>query len=276
MTPPPSPVPRGPRKPPNKLKKAPPPGALSIALDEQPLVLISPFPPTPEPTPPKDEKPKKALFGLGRRGKPLVDTTQLGGLGDEATSTRSEGAEWVDHTAYFPAYEPVAPTLVPLPTADFNTKMARSNPYYPDYEPVYPAVQAGGARAYALAFDHAQMADRAARMGLHAVQWPELPAFSTYTGAGAGADKDKDKAKTGWRTAPWGTEGWTGFGWEGEKIPNAQGQTFSAPMPKGEPVLIEEEKGGGKKKKNKKKNKKDGDGDGEDGEEDEEAPGDEA
>ena len=82
-----------------------------------------------------------------------------------------------------------------------------------------------------------------------AIHYPALPRFAEYN-SGGGADQ----AKAGWTSGKYGAEGWTGCGWEGEKLPNADGASFAAPMPKGVPLEGEGKKkgggggGGGKKK----------------------------
>lgn len=101
-----------------------------------------------------------------------------------------------------------------------------------------------------------------AELGAHAqrvghsisIHYPDLPRFAEYQ-ASAGPV---------WQGSKWGVEGWTGYGWVSEKLPDAAGNTFEAAMPKGVPLPTEED---GKKKKN--KNKK-GDGVDDRGDEDEE------
>ena len=73
-----------------------------------------------------------------------------------------------------------------------------------------------------------------------AIHYPVLPTWDEYSGGGKA-----DKTKTGWTSGKWGVEGWTGYGWDGGKLPNTDGLSFGAPMPQGLPLDTDE----GKKKK---------------------------
>jgi hypothetical protein len=135
--------------------------------------------------------------------------------------------------------------------------------YFPDYTPVFHASHpvhaypgASGALAYALSTPEAEAAAHAQRVGHSiAIHYPDLPRFAEY--------QSTAKAGSTWQSGKWGVEGWTGFGWTGEKLPMEDGTTFGAPMPKGVP-LPKDNEGKGKKGK-----KKDGEGGEDDGEGDE-------
>ncbi|ORX38388.1 hypothetical protein BD324DRAFT_620656 [Kockovaella imperatae] len=82
--------------------------------------------------------------------------------------------------------------------------------------------------AFAYALDPAvsQAQAYSAAMGHNViVHYPDLPKFGEYQGG-----------KGSWSSARRGTDGWTGYGWEGEgtKLPDKDGLTFGAPMPKGQ------------------------------------------
>lgn len=199
------------------------------------------------PTPPHSAPPSAAHFG--------GDQSEEGGLDP-----------WHHHTSYFPEYEPIHPPSDAVPGLP---GVSNHSTYFPDYTPVfhtshpvhaYPG--ASGALAYALSTPEAEAAAHAQRVGHSiAIHYPDLPRFAEYQ-----QQQQQQGGKgvsSAWQSGKWGVEGWTGFGWAGEKLPMEDGTTFGAPMPKGVPIPTEKE--GGKKKK------KGGDAEGgEEGEEGEE------
>ncbi|EIW68222.1 hypothetical protein TREMEDRAFT_63386 [Tremella mesenterica DSM 1558] len=137
--------------------------------------------------------------------------------------------------------------------------------YFPEYTPIFPPISkyTGTATPYMMSAAEKQATWHSKTLG-HAVtvHYPDLPSWADY-------GKNIPKTQGSWQSGRWGVEGWTGYGYDGEKLPNAQGETFGAPMDKG--VLSktgDDGKGGGKGKKGKgggASGKGEGDGDGEDG-----------
>ena len=123
------------------------------------------------------------------------------------------------------------PTPTPI-RQDYSVDDWRSYSYFPEYTPIYPPTSTiSQARAYPLTPAEIQAQQQSATLGhAVAVHYPDLPRFAEYNSMGSGA---ANKGKPGWVSGNHGVEGWTGYGWEGEKLPNAEGQTFGAPMPKG-------------------------------------------
>ncbi|BEJ10898.1 hypothetical protein CspHIS471_0103200 [Cutaneotrichosporon sp. HIS471] len=118
------------------------------------------------------------------------------GRQNRAPSPASERS-WTHHDSYFPSFEP---------------EVVQHTSFFPKFEAFKSRSQA---RAEAAAARHAQRTGH-----LVSVHYPDLPAFAEY-----------GKAKAEWKETQWGVQNWTGFGWARERLPNAQGQTFSAPMP---------------------------------------------
>ncbi|GMK59515.1 hypothetical protein CspeluHIS016_0801210 [Cutaneotrichosporon spelunceum] len=131
-----------------------------------------------------------------------------------APSPASEQS-WTHHDSYFPSLEPA---------------VVQHTSFFPRLDAIKSRAQA---RAEAAAAQHAQSAGH-----LVCVHYPDLPAFAEY-----------GKARAEWKETQWGTQNWIGFGWNGERLPNAQGQVFSGPMPTGIPVANPKVGGGGKNKK---------------------------
>lgn len=210
--------------------------------------------PTPMPVPSPDALAPSLHLSVPEASTSAGPSSALGHSDEGGTES------WHHHASYFPEYEPIhpSPTVIPgLPDVHNHTA------YFPDYEPIfhhshpinaYPG--ASGALAYALTTPEAEAAKHAARVG-HSVSihYPDLPRFAEYQSV---------SVPPGWQGNKWGVEGWTGYGWQGEKLPSGEGLTFGAPMPKGVPVPTEAEI---KKQKEKEKNAqkaKDGD-EGDDG-----------
>jgi len=166
-----------------------------------------------------------------------------------------------------PTTQPDLPiTSTPIKTAASDDEWHHHQYYFPEYEPIYPHTSTYDpwARAYPLSPAEMQARQQSAALG-HAVaiHYPALPRFAEYN-SGGGADQ----AKAGWTSGKYGAEGWTGCGWEGEKLPNADGASFAAPMPKGVPLEGEGKKkggGGGGGGKKKKEEGEEGDGEKEEG-----------
>ena len=204
--------------------------------------------PTPDTTPESiEKKAKKGLFARFRTNHPRAGAPPSPpGSDDEDTDT------WQHHASYFPEYEPINPRPGNIPGVP---GVVGQNRYFPEYTPLTQAgFPSGTSGAYAYALDPAQAlaAGHSERIGHSVVvHYPDLPKFADYQGDG----------KNKWQSGQHGIEGWNGFGWEGEKLPNQDGQTFGAPMPPGQPLPVEEKEqgggggGGGGKKKNKSKNK---------------------
>jgi hypothetical protein len=139
----------------------------------------------------------------------------------QPSPTPSDGSDqsWHHHDRYFPEYEPLFPT---------TPASAWTNPY-----------------EYALTPDEIRRQHQQAVLGQAvAIHYPELPRWQEYAG-----EMGKAKNKAGWQSGKWGTEGWTGYGWEGESLPTADGLTFGAPMPNGVAILPPVEGAAWKKKK---------------------------
>lgn len=180
-------------------------------------------PPTSEPTP---EKTKPSFFSRLSRKPSYPPNASVGptahevGSGTGAPPSPPSSPGWKHHESYFPEYTPIYPTTT------------FADPY---------------ARAYMMTPAEIQAQQHAARVG-HAVSvhYPMLPPFNEY---GSGASKGQGA----WQSGQWGNSNWTGFGLNGERLPDGEGKTFSAPMPKG--VLPEKPKavgaggGGGDGKK---------------------------
>lgn len=189
-------------------------------------------PPTPDPSPPKLKKKTSFLNKLRLNNSDDFNTP--------ITATPGSGDDWHHHVSYYPEYEPIYPPV------------SNMDPWPRAHPPTAAEIQA---RRHSTALGHAVT-----------IHYPDLPKFEAYTGVAA------DKAKTGWTSGKYGIEGWTGYGWDGEALPDADGLTFGTPMPKGVPIEVEGgmKKGGGGGGKG----KKDGE-EGEDGEEGGEAEGEE-
>ena len=164
-----------------------------------------------------------------------------------ATDTQSEVEEWHHHASYFPEYEPIS--TAPVAPAEDEVKPHSS--YFPEYTPLlhrshplngYPGASA--AVAYALTTPETAAAAHAQKIGHDVgVYYPDLPKFADY---------DSKKGGNGWKSGQYafGVDGWTGFGWAGEKLPDAEGRIFGAPMPSGAPMAKSNGgNGGGKGKK---------------------------
>ena len=188
----------------------------------------NPYLPTPDTTPERPTgkakgKPKSAMKAspaMFPSGEPIKGMTEMHPL----LQRQPAGGDWKHHDSYFPEYTPIWP----------------KKPY------------TGLANVYGLSEAERQADSHSQTMG-HAVSihYPDLPSWAEY-------GKTIPKGQTGWQTTKLGTEGWTGYGYDGNKLPNAQGQTFGAPMPPGEQIQGQQGQGGGKK--NKKKNKGGGGG----------------
>ncbi|RSH88861.1 hypothetical protein EHS25_003089 [Saitozyma podzolica] len=136
-----------------------------------------------------------------------------------------------------------------------DTSWHHHDRYFPEYEPLYPTTKPfTDPFQYALTHEEVRRQHHQAVLGQSvALHYPDLPSWSEYTG-----EKGKDKSKVGWQSGRWGTEGWTGYGWDGETLPTSEGLTFGAPMPKGVAIVPPDQAqggggggggGGGKKKK---------------------------
>ncbi|CAD6576775.1 MAG: hypothetical protein TREMPRED_001768 [Tremellales sp. Tagirdzhanova-0007] len=168
--------------------------------------LVKYAPPTPDPTPPRDEKKiKKKTSWLHNLRLTSANTKPLQPSTPTPNSMTNSDHDWHHHSSYYPEYEPIFPL-----TYSQNT---------------LPRFQAH------------QQSDFGHSVAIH---YPVLPLWRDYNGGSVG-----DKTKTGWTSGKSGVAGWTGYGWDGEKLPNADGLSFGAPMPKGVPLDGDE----GKKKK---------------------------
>jgi len=135
--------------------------------------IISIAPPTPDPTPPGDEKKLKKRSSWLRKLR-LTNPDPEIKLPPAPTPTGT-GDDWHHHPSYFPEYEPIYP---PVPTAD---------PWPRAYH-LTPAEMT--AQQHSKALGHAV-----------AIHYPDLPSWAAYTGGG------KEKTKTGWTSGKWGVEG---------------------------------------------------------------------
>ncbi|KAK1927158.1 hypothetical protein DB88DRAFT_543639 [Papiliotrema laurentii] len=175
-----------------------------------------------------------------------------------STSTTETPDSWHHYENYFPTYEPVRPPA----SANNQDGDSGHDSYFPDYTPIlsashplhaYPGTSS--AVSYALSPHEAERAAAGATIG-RSVHLPDLPRFAEYQVAATTAGA---KGGSGWQAGKWGVEGWTGYSWAGEKLPDNNGLSFGAPMPPGVQIPKEGEK------------KKKGDGGGEGGEENEQA-----
>lgn len=163
-------------------------------------------PPTPDPTP---ERPKSSFFsrftGAGKNSTTYPSSDQV-----KVPPSPPPSPGWKHHDSYFPEYTPIYPTTT------------FADPF---------------AQPYLLTPAEMQAQEHAARVGhAVAVHYPMLPPFSEYQSAGG-------KTQGAWQSGHWGNSNWTGFGLNGERLPDGEGKTFGAPMPKG--VLPEGAKGAG-------------------------------
>ena len=161
-----------------------------------PLASNPVYPATPEHTP----KRKKSIFSkCGHKGEPMPVQRDPQTIEAEVVEDDS-GPGWKHHESYFPEYTPIYPT----------TTLA--DPY---------------AKAYFLTPAEMQAQQHAANIGRAiAVHYPMLPPFADYSSA---------KGQGAWQSGQWGNPNWTGFGLNGEKLPDTEGKIFGAPMPKGVP-----------------------------------------
>ena len=256
----------------NKLRKksvhfTPPPTASSADIPITPATpppVVSDFGlPTPEATPEK----KKGVFGKiftksNKTPHPVIVT---------AAEPEDIRESWHHHASYFPQYEPIYKDPLTVPGIPGVRTHER---YFPSYTPLLTKDGLGphsSAYAYALDPAVAQAQAHAQAVGHNVVvHYPDLPKFADYNGG-------KEGNKSGWASAQWGVEGWTGYGCQGDgtKLPDNNGNTFGAPMPKGQEFPKQQggqpggqggAGGGGSsknKKRNKNKNKKDDAGGGE-------------
>jgi hypothetical protein len=235
-------------------------------------------PPTPLATPVAGEKKTKKKGGVAKLlgckpvDQPVLPTppfdhplaqasTSTGALSLNGGSDEGGTESWHHHASYFPEYEPIHPPVTSVPGLP---GVHNHETYFPDYEPIFHSSHpihaypgASGALAYALSTPEAEAARHAARVG-HSVSihYPDLPRFAEYQSVGGAP---------GWQGNKWGVDGWTGYGWQGERLPDGEGLTFGAPMPQGVGVPTAEELK--KQKEREKKAQKDGEGGaGEDGE----------
>lgn len=111
-------------------------------------------------------------------------------------------ASWTHHASYFPEYTPI---MQPQPTV-VDTYATGNEPILGDTH----------SQALATASAHAALVGHPV-----AVHYPSLPKFDDYP------------ASKNWRRSTWGMQGWTGFGWAGETLPDKNGLVFGNPMPEG-------------------------------------------
>jgi len=164
---------------------------------------------TPEPGPSPDMTPdtaperKKSIFSrFNPKGKSIHadHNTYATFPTTNVEEAGDDGPTWKHHESYFPEYTPIYPTTT------------FADPY---------------ATAYLLTPAEVQAQQHAANVGRAiAVHYPMLPPFADYSSA---------KGQGAWQSGQWGNRDWTGFGLNGEKLPDAEGKTFGAPMPKGVP-----------------------------------------
>jgi hypothetical protein len=185
-----------------KLRKGHYPGT-APTVPQPPQPAVNPqLPLTPETTPDR----KKPSFISRFTNKPTYPFPAQGTIINHPPSPapsheRDDQPEWKHHESYFPEYTPIYPTTT------------FADPY---------------AKAYLLTPAEIQAQQHAARVGhAVAVHYPMLPPFADYS---SGA-----KGQGAWQSGQWGTSNWTGFGLSGEKLPDTEGKTFGAPMPKGIP-----------------------------------------
>ena len=174
-------------------------GVGPVAVPPAPPATNPQYPPTLETTP--ERKPSMfSRFGSKQKGKQVHYDTP--GAPPTPTSPQIEDEEpgWKHHESYFPEYTPIYPTTT------------FTDPY---------------AKAYLLTPAEIQAQQHAANVGhAVAVHYPMLPPLGDYSATrGQGA----------WQSGQWGNSNWTGFGLSGEKLPDSDGNTFGAPMPKGIP-----------------------------------------
>lgn len=168
-------------------------------------------PPTPEPTPTRPAKPSLFSRLTGKTSTPTYPSSAAVQAPPSPPPSPTPG--WKHHDSYFPEYTPIYP----------STTFA--DPY---------------ARPYLLTPAEMQAQQHVARVGhAVAVHYPMLPPFDQYSGGAA-------KGQGAWQSGQWGSSNWTGFGLNGERLPDGEGKTFGAPMPKG--VAAEGAKGGAAKK----------------------------
>lgn len=210
-------------------------------------VVNSTSPQTPESSPSSEkDKPKRGILSILKRRPShsaqhsLIPGTD-GHRASSPTPSNVSGQSWHHHTSYFPDYDPIYPTTTFI------------DPY---------------ASAFGLTAAQAQAQAHSAAVG-HAVSihYPMLPSFAEYNQGGGAKLQGAGVWQNG--SGSWGNADWTGYGLNGERLPDTEGKTFGAPMPKGVPLEEEKKKGGGGgggKKKGKGGGGEDGEGDGEEGE----------
>lgn len=183
----------------------------SAQPDAVPLVPTA-IPPTPNTTP---ERRRSGFFSKlsSRSSQPGTSVAATAGsTSHHHPPTPPESPGWKHHDSYFPEYTPIYPTTT------------FADPY---------------ARSFKLTPAEIQAQQHAARVGhAVAVHYPMLPPFADYQSAAP-------KTQGAWQSGQWGNSNWTGFGLSGEKLPDAEGKTFGAPMPKGVPVEDPKAGGGG-------------------------------
>ncbi|CAK9785377.1 hypothetical protein CC85DRAFT_52271 [Cutaneotrichosporon oleaginosum] len=181
--------------------------------------------PTSTPPPPPPQLRRRSLLAClfpCMYAQPIHDTWDYNPPPSQKTPLRAPSpaseCSWTHHDSYYPSFEPDTP---------------KQTTYFPKFDDFKSRHHA---KADAAAAFHAQLVGHPV-----CVHYPDLPAFEEYK-----------KAGVGWKETQWGTQNWMGFGWDGERLPNAQGQYFSAPMPKGVPIARPNQQGGtGNKKKGK-------------------------
>lgn len=151
-----------------------------------------------------------------------------------ATSSVSSEQSWQHHDSYFPDYEPLFPTST-SGTGGSSSDYAYTDPFLEAMTPL-----------------EIQQEHHNAVLGQSiAIHYPDLPSWSEYAAAGGakgGGSGGGAGEKAGWYTGKWGTvDEWTGYGWDGEKLPTASGAIFGVPMKEGIEIVLDDKKkqGGG-------------------------------
>ncbi|ORY35657.1 hypothetical protein BCR39DRAFT_25778 [Naematelia encephala] len=189
----------------------------------------------PEPvTPPQITRKKGAFLPRFRSRSPAPKLT-LVNPPSPAESVASEQS-WHHHASYFPEYVSILPEAsIATMTIDHSTGR-----YFPEYNSIYSSP-----RPYPLDQVEQLAQQHSATIG-HAVSvhYPDLPRFADYQTTGKAQWTGVNGSK--------GMDAWSGYGYQGESL-TLDGPTFSAPMPKGEPINAGASEGGGGKKPQKSK-----------------------